>query len=57
MCEHCEERIFVLDHRKPVAYVHREEVDGSRSFLIIAQDSWLLHRCTIDDKPVGKAHA
>ena len=50
-CEHCGERTIVIAHGFPVTSVDRDEDDGSRSFLMISRDGWLIHRCIIDDKP------
>jgi hypothetical protein len=46
-CEHCRGRLFVLAQRLPVMHVERDAGDGSRFFLLICGDDWLLHRRVI----------
>jgi hypothetical protein len=46
-CPHCHEHIFVLAHPKAPTTNEREDADGTRTFVIVAGDGWLLHRCVI----------
>ena len=48
-CPYCDERIFVLAHPKPATRQERAEADGTRSFVLVSGDGWLLHRCVIRD--------